>query len=196
MLIFLQNKIFLFNSLKFNLYNCLKKSSKGVFISFYNFSTRSRPSTILYREEDIKEIFVRGSGSGGQSVAKTSNCVQLLHVPSGIQVRCHKTRSRDLNRKEARRLLQLQLEDKAFGSLSKRAIKEAKRKKSKLRSYAKSKAKHLSKISSSSSSLLEKRRARPSRFELRLQFLRKKKKISFGFFPLSMSKNKFWSRSL
>jgi peptide chain release factor len=195
MLIFLQNKIFLFNSLKFNLYNCLKKSSKGVFISFYNFSTRSHPSTILYREEDIKEIFVRGSGSGGQSVAKTSNCVQLLHVPSGIQVRCHKTRSRDLNRKEARRLLQLQLEDKAFGSLSKRAIKEAKRKKSKLRSYAKSKAKHLSKISSSSS-LLEKRRARPSRFELRLQFLRKKKKISFGSFPLSMSKNKFWSRSL
>jgi protein subunit release factor B len=174
MLMFLQNKIFLFNSLKFNLYNCLR-SSKGVFISLY-FSTKTRPSTILYREEDIKEIFVRGSGSGGQSVAKTSNCVQLLHVPSGIQVRCHKTRSRDLNRKEARRLLQLQLEDKAFGSLSKRAIKEAKRKKSKLRSYAKSKAKHGSKTAVSSS-FLEKRRARPSRFELRLQLFRKNRII-------------------
>jgi protein subunit release factor B len=105
-------------------------------------STKKNQQVRLYLEEDIQEVFVRGSGSGGQSVAKTSNCVQLLHVPTGIRVRCHKTRSRDLNRKEARRLLQLELEDRAFGSNSKRAIKEAKRKKNKSRSYAKSKAKH------------------------------------------------------
>jgi len=105
-------------------------------------STKKNQQVRLYLEEDIQEVFVRGSGSGGQSVAKTSNCVQLLHVATGIRVRCHKTRSRDLNRKEARRLLQLELEDRAFGSNSKRAIKEAKRKKNKSRSYAKSKAKH------------------------------------------------------
>jgi hypothetical protein len=28
-------------------------------------------------------------GAGGQSVARTSNCVILRHVPSGLQVRCH-----------------------------------------------------------------------------------------------------------
>lgn len=35
------------------------------------------------REEDLREDFVRGSGPGGQSVAKTNNCVILKHVPSG-----------------------------------------------------------------------------------------------------------------
>lgn len=35
------------------------------------------------REEDLTEEFVRGSGPGGQSVAKTNNCVLLKHIPSG-----------------------------------------------------------------------------------------------------------------
>jgi len=160
---------------------------------FLRFSFSTKKSQPLYFEEDIQEVFVRGSGSGGQSVAKTSNCVQLLHVPTGIRVRCHKTRSRDLNRKEARRLLQLELEDRAFGSNSKRAIKEAKRKKNRSRSYAKSKAKHQIK-GGESSSLLSSRKhqltrgRRPSRLQNRLLL---KKHDRFRKFIVSVSKRCF-----
>lgn len=37
-------------------------------------------------EMDLEEKFVRGDGPGGQSVAKTSNCVFLKHKPSGKTV--------------------------------------------------------------------------------------------------------------
>ena len=39
------------------------------------------------KKEDIEEIFVKGGGKGGQHVNKTSNCVQLKHLPTGIQVK-------------------------------------------------------------------------------------------------------------
>jgi protein subunit release factor B len=95
----------------------------------------------LFREADVRESFVRGGGSGGQSVAKTSNCVQLRHEPTGLVVRCHKTRSRDLNRQEARRLLQVRLDDLLHGAQSRRALKAAKRKKNKNRAHQKARAK-------------------------------------------------------
>ena len=38
-------------------------------------------------EEELDERFVRGSGPGGQSVNKTSNCVCLKHIPTGIFVK-------------------------------------------------------------------------------------------------------------
>lgn len=38
-------------------------------------------------ERDLEESIVKGSGPGGQSVNKTSNCVVLLHKPSGIVVK-------------------------------------------------------------------------------------------------------------
>jgi len=56
-------------------------------------------------EEDIIEHFIRGSGSGGQKINKTSSCVQLLHAPSGIEIRCQQERSQALNRFFARELL-------------------------------------------------------------------------------------------
>lgn len=34
-------------------------------------------------ETELEEQHVRGSGPGGQSVNKTSNCVILKHVPTG-----------------------------------------------------------------------------------------------------------------
>uniref|UniRef100_A0A8C8RDC0 Mitochondrial translation release factor in rescue n=1 Tax=Pelusios castaneus TaxID=367368 RepID=A0A8C8RDC0_9SAUR len=57
-------------------------------------------------ETDLEEQFVRGDGPGGQATNKTNNCVVLKHVPSGIVVKCHQTRSVDLNRKRAREILQ------------------------------------------------------------------------------------------
>jgi len=56
-------------------------------------------------EEDIEEKFIRSSGSGGQKVNKTSTCVYLRHIPTGIEVKCMKERSQPLNRFLARREL-------------------------------------------------------------------------------------------
>lgn len=38
-------------------------------------------------EEELEEQFVRGSGPGGQATNKTSNCVVLKHIPTGIVVK-------------------------------------------------------------------------------------------------------------
>ncbi|XP_015274801.1 PREDICTED: probable peptide chain release factor C12orf65 homolog, mitochondrial [Gekko japonicus] len=57
-------------------------------------------------EADLEEQFVRGSGPGGQATNKTSNCVVLKHIPSGIVVKCHQTRSLEQNRQKAREILQ------------------------------------------------------------------------------------------
>lgn len=46
-----------------------------------------------------------GSGPGGQATNKTSNACRLLHKPTGLQVFCHETRSRETNRKLARRIM-------------------------------------------------------------------------------------------
>jgi protein subunit release factor B len=59
----------------------------------------------LVFEEDLEESFILGGGPGGQKTNKTSNVVRLAHDPSGVQVRCGETRSRETNRWLARRML-------------------------------------------------------------------------------------------
>jgi protein subunit release factor B len=56
-------------------------------------------------ESDLRETFIRSSGPGGQKVNKASSCVYLVHVPSGLFVKCQQSRSQALNRFLARRLL-------------------------------------------------------------------------------------------
>ena len=56
-------------------------------------------------EEDIEESFILGGGPGGQKTNKTSSVVRLAHEPSGLQIRCGQTRSRETNRWLARRML-------------------------------------------------------------------------------------------
>ena len=56
-------------------------------------------------EDDFEEQFVRASGPGGQKVNKTASCVVLKHIPTGLQVKCMESRSRELNRFLARRRL-------------------------------------------------------------------------------------------
>ena len=53
-------------------------------------------------EEDLVEKFILGSGAGGQKINKTSSCVYLKHVPSGVEVKCQAHRSREMNRFLAR----------------------------------------------------------------------------------------------
>jgi protein subunit release factor B len=62
------------------------------------------------REEDLEESFVRSSGNGGQHVNKTSSCVQLRHIPSGICVSASRERSQSINRFLARRELLARIE--------------------------------------------------------------------------------------
>jgi peptide chain release factor len=62
------------------------------------------------KEKDIREMFTRASGPGGQNVNKVSSCVALLHKPTGIQVKCQMHRSQAQNREEAKLLLLKKIE--------------------------------------------------------------------------------------
>ena len=63
------------------------------------------------REEDIVESFIRSSGPGGQNVNKTSTCVYLKHLPTGLEVKCQRQRSQLLNRNLARHILLSKIEN-------------------------------------------------------------------------------------
>jgi protein subunit release factor B len=93
------------------------------------------------REEDLEEQFVRSSGAGGQNVNKTSTCVLLHHLPSGIRVRCQSERSQALNRYRARKILAGRLEREIAGRESSeiRKIEKIRRQKRKRSRRAKEK---------------------------------------------------------
>jgi protein subunit release factor B len=82
-------------------------------------------------ESDFRETFIRSSGPGGQKVNKTSSCVQLLHVPTGLAVKCQQERSQALNRFLARRLLLDRIERMQTGVViaEKQRIEKLKRQK-------------------------------------------------------------------
>ncbi len=69
-------------------------------------------------EDDLKENFVRSQGPGGQNVNKTSTCVYLKHIPSGIEVKCQEERSQVLNRYRARVILANKIENEILGRQS------------------------------------------------------------------------------
>jgi peptide chain release factor len=79
------------------------------------------------REEDLEEQFIRGSGPGGQKINKVSSTVLLRHVPSGLEIRCQRTRSQVMNRHWARVELCEQLEaERAAAKLSQQQAAEKK----------------------------------------------------------------------
>ena len=64
-----------------------------------------RMTALGVKESDITESFVRSGGHGGQNVNKTSTCVMVTHLPTGLQVKCQETRQQGQNRVLARKLL-------------------------------------------------------------------------------------------
>ena len=73
------------------------------------------------QEKDIEEKFVRSGGAGGQKVNKTSTCVYIKHLPTGLAVKVQKSRSQGLNRFYARRQLCELLENQLLGKDSPKA---------------------------------------------------------------------------
>ncbi|WVQ99523.1 hypothetical protein IAU59_006659 [Kwoniella sp. CBS 9459] len=70
----------------------------------------SRQRKVEIPESDLDEKFVKGRGPGGQAINKTNSSVSLTHIPTGIRVQAQPTRSREENRKAARRILAERLE--------------------------------------------------------------------------------------
>ncbi len=71
---------------------------------------KEKMESLGIQEKDIQEKFIRSSGRGGQKVNKTSTCVYLKHVPTGIEVKSMRERSQSLNRFLARRELVMRIE--------------------------------------------------------------------------------------
>ncbi|XP_054449878.1 mitochondrial translation release factor in rescue [Pteronotus mesoamericanus] len=100
---------------------------------------KDHPALLPLDEGELEEQFVKGHGPGGQATNKTSNCVVLKHVPSGLVVKCHQTRSVDQNRKLARKILQEKVDIFYNGenSLAYREKREAEKKKQERKKRAK-----------------------------------------------------------
>lgn len=93
------------------------------------------------RPEDLVEKFIRSGGHGGQNVNKTSTCVYLKHLPTGIEVKCQRERSQALNRFLARRTLTDKIENLVRGkeSAERQKIEKIRRQKRKRSKRAKEK---------------------------------------------------------
>src|SRR4051812_15727905 len=62
----------------------------------------NRMAILHISESDLVEKFILGSGKGGQKLHKTASTVYLKHLPSGLEIKCQYSRSRDDNRYFAR----------------------------------------------------------------------------------------------
>lgn len=113
------------------------------------------------RREDIVEKFVRSAGKGGQHVNKTSTCVQLTHIPTGMSVKVQSERSQFRNREEAYRLL---AEKIAAAARAEQQRKEQERERERRRKRPRP-ARLKERILESKKKTAEKKRQRRSRLE-------------------------------
>jgi protein subunit release factor B len=102
---------------------------------------KERMDALQIHEKDIMEKFVRSSGKGGQKVNKTSTCVYLKHIPTGIEVKCMKDRSQSINRFLARRELVERIEALS-GHVTYRDLMEEKTRKQKTKREKRAKMKY------------------------------------------------------
>jgi protein subunit release factor B len=103
---------------------------------------KQMPPRRIIPESDLIENFLKGSGPGGQKINKTSSAVQLKHIPTGIVVKYQDTRSRAINRKVARQLLQDRLEEHELGDEARTRVKAREKSKKKASSDKKKRRKY------------------------------------------------------
>ncbi len=103
----------------------------------------ARMERLGIRAGDLVEKFILGSGSGGQKINKTSSCVYLKHIPTGIEIKCQRDRSREMNRYYARKELCNRFEEKIENKKSERQQMIEKVRRQKRRRSRKSKEKML-----------------------------------------------------
>jgi protein subunit release factor B len=94
------------------------------FTSSAHVSEKSLPPRRPLLDSEIIEKFLHGSGPGGQKINKTSSAVQLKHIPTGIVVKYQDTRSRTINRKMARKILQEKIEEEELGEGARTKVKQ------------------------------------------------------------------------
>ncbi|CZT23651.1 related to polypeptide chain release factors [Ramularia collo-cygni] len=112
------------------------------FSVFHAHFEKPLPPRMVIPETDLIESFLKGSGPGGQKINKTSSAVQLKHIPTGIVVKSQETRSREQNRRTARRILGEKLEDIEKGPQSRTAIKTERARKKKASADKKARRKY------------------------------------------------------
>ncbi len=107
-----------------------------------SFWSKNLPPRTPLVETDLIENFLKGSGPGGQKINKTASAVQLKHIPTGIVVKYQDTRSREINRKMARRILQDKIEELELGDEARTRVKAREKSKKKASSTKKSRRKY------------------------------------------------------
>lgn len=73
---------------------------------------------LLFHESDCVEHYMLGTGPGGQAVNRRLQSCVLRHVPTGLSVRAHHHRSLYGNRRMARAMMNLKVEERTLGSKS------------------------------------------------------------------------------
>lgn len=58
-------------------------------------------SSFVLSKKDLVYSWFNGTGCGGQNRNKTSNCLRLKHIPTGIQVTAQRQRDRIANEQDA-----------------------------------------------------------------------------------------------
>jgi len=66
---------------------------------------------VKIEDKDLRIEVMRSGGPGGQSVNTTDSAVQIMHIPSGIIVRCQQEKSQHKNKAMAMRILRSKLLD-------------------------------------------------------------------------------------